>query len=209
MQYEYNDESLYRTMNEYKGRREARIALASAGILVFLGLALGIVLFRIVGDNLTSEGDCLIENYFKGMFSEAHGLGAKIKVIIDSYFHELMFPLVVFVFGYTVYAPIFSAAICVWKSTLCGFALCMLEFTTLSGIFIESLIYLISRIVIIAISVSVALRAFAYSSRFTSGRAELADVFKRADSREYAFDFVISAGLLFITVTLSLVLLSL
>lgn len=204
----FEEQSLYRTMNEYKGRREARVALATAVILVFMGLALGVVLFRIVGDEITSETDFLVGDYFKGMFAEAQTLGDKLGVIVDSFFHELTFPLIVFAFGYTVYAPVFSAALCIWKSALCGFAICMLELTTMSGIFVESLIYLISQITVISICVSVAMRAFFYSRRFCSDEVFLSDIFKRADSRAYILDFVISAGVLFMTVTLTLVLIN-
>lgn len=206
MYYEaYNEDALYKTMNEYRGKREARIALATAVILVFMGLALGVVLFRIIGDKVTSETDFLVGEYFKGMFAEADGFGDKLGVVIDSFVHELIFPMLVFAFGYTVFAPVFSAALCVWKSALCGFAVCMLELTSISGLFVESLIYLISQIAVISVCVSVALRAFFFSRKFCSDKAELADVFKRADSREYIFDFVISAGVLFITVILTLV----
>ncbi len=205
----FERETLYKSMNEYKDAREGRIALASAGILVFLGLTLGVVLFRIVSDNITSDNDYILGDYFNGIFLESEGLGAKLKIIIDSYFHELLFPFVTFVFGYTVFAPLFSAALCIWQSALCGFSVCMLDFSKLSGMFTESLIYLACRVLIIVICISVSLRAFLYSRKFVSEKSSLADIFKRSDSKEYAIDFLISGAALFIVLTLTLVLLSL
>ena len=204
----YNNESLYKTMNAYRGRREARIAMSTAAMLVFAGLALGVILYRISGEDIDIDTDALIGNYFRGMFAEADGAGAKLGVMLSCFWHEMAFPALVFVMGYTVFAPIFSAAICVWKSALCGFAICMLEFTTQNGIFVESLIYLVCQIAIISGNVSVALRAFFYSATFNSDEVKLADVFGRSDSRAYIVDFVISSGVLFLTITLTLVLIN-
>lgn len=204
----FNDSHLYKTMNEYRAKREARIAMATSAMLVFIGLALGVILYRIVGDDIDVDTDALIGTYFRGMLANASGFGEKLKVILDSFFHELAFPAFVFALGYTVFAPIACAAICVWEAAVCGFAICMLEFTSVSGIFVESLLYLGSRIAIISICVSVALRAFFFSRAFNSDRVELADVIKRQDAREYAVDFIISAGVLFVTVILTLVMMN-
>ena len=211
MRYEedvYTDDSLYKTMNAYRGRREVKIAMTTAAMLVFLGLALGVVLYRISGNDIDVDADSVIGTYFRGMFAQAHGAGDKLGVILFCFYHEIAFPALVFVLGYTVFAPIFSAALCVWKAAVCGFAICMLEFTTQNGIFVESLIYLICQIAIISVDVSVAMRAFFYSSTFCADNVRLADVFKRDDSRAYFFDFIISAGVLFIAVTLTLVLIN-
>lgn len=207
MNYEdmYTDESLYKTMRPYKAKREARIAVSVCAMLVFIGLALGVILYRISGNEIDIDADNLIGTYFRGMFAKADSVSAKLGVILSSFYHELMFPLLVFIMGYTVFAPIFSAAICVWKAAVCGFAVCMLEFTTHNGIFIESLLYLICQIAIISVDVSVAIRAFFYSSQFCKGNTGLADLVKRDDSRAYFFDFIISAGVLFVSVTLTLV----
>ena len=177
-------------------------------MLVFVGLALGVILYRIAGDGVDIDTDALIGSYFRGMFAQANGVGAKINVIMSSFCHEIILPALVFVMGYTVFAPIFSAFICVWKAALCGFAICMLEFTTHNGIFVESLIYLMCQIAIISVSVSTALRACFFSNAFNSDKVCLADVVKRRDSRTYIVDFIISAGVLFVTVTLTLVLIN-
>ncbi len=204
----YNDESLYRTMRAYRGRREVRMALSICSMLVFIGLALGVVLYRVTGDSIDIDADFIIGTYFKGMFAEADSLSDKLFVILSSFYHEMLFPLLVFVMGYTVFAPVFCAAICVWKASVCSFAICMLEFTTQGGIFIESLIYLASQIAIISVSVSVAIRALFYSKRFQNAGASLIDIIKRDDSRAYILDFVVSSGVLFVTVTLTLVLIN-
>ncbi|MBQ4136599.1 MAG: hypothetical protein IJD67_00675 [Clostridia bacterium] len=204
----FEDSRLYKTMNEYRAKREARIAMATSAMLVFIGLALGVILYRIVGEDIDVDQDALIGTYFRGMLANASGFGEKLRVILDSFFHELAFPAFVFVLGYTVFAPIACAAICVWEAAVCGFAICMLEFTSVGGIFIESLLYLISRIAIISICVSVSLRAFFFSRAFNSDRVELKDVIKRQDARAYAIDFVISAGVLFVTVILTLVMMN-
>ena len=210
MEYEniYNDESLYRTMRAYRGRREVKVTLSICSMLVFIGLVLGVILYRITGESIDIDADSIISTYFKGMFAEADSLADKLFVIMSSFYHEILFPLLVFAMGYTVFAPIFCAAICVWKAAVCSFAICMLEFTTQNGIFIESLIYLASQIAIISVSVSVAIRALFYSKRFQNKGASLADIVKRNDSREYILDFVVSAGVLFVTITLTLVLIN-
>lgn len=210
MKYEdiYNDESLYRTMHAFRGKREVKTALGVFSMLVFTGLVLGVVLYRITGDSIDIDADFIIGTYFKGMFAEADSFSDKLFVILASFYHEILFPLLVFVMGYTVFAPIFSAAICVWKAAVCSFAICMLEFTTHNGIFIESLIYLACQIAIISVSVSVAIRAIFYSKRFQNTGASLVDIVKRDDSRAYILDFVVSAGVLFVTITLTLVLIN-
>lgn len=210
MKYEdmYTNETLYKTMRAYRGRKEARAAIAVSAMLVFIGLALGVILYRISGDGIDMDADSLIGNYFRGMFAEARSASDKIGVIVSSFYHEIAFPALVFIMGYTVFAPIFSAAICVYKAAICSFAICMLEFTTQNGIFVESLIYLACQIAIISVNATVAIRAYFYSVEFLKGEACLIDIFKRDDSRAYFFDFIISAGVLFITVTLTLVLIN-
>ncbi len=204
----YTQESLYKTMRAYRGKREARAALSVCAMLVFIGLVLGVVLYRIAGYGIDIDADSVIGSYFNGMFAQADSAADKLGVILSAFYHEIAFPALVFVMGYTVFAPIFSAAICIWKAALCGFAICMLEFTTHNGIFVESLIYLASQIAIISIDVSIAIRAFFNSSEFLKRESTVLDIFKREDSRAYFFDFVISAGVLFITVILTLVLIN-
>lgn len=202
----YTDDPLYKTMRAFRGKRETRIAVATAAMLVFLGLALGAVIYRCSGADIGVDADALIGRYFKGIFSQATSIGGRLGIVLSCFVHELIFPALVFFFGYTVFAPIFSSAICLWKAAVCGFAVCMLEFTDQGGIFIESLIYLVAQIAVISVDVSVALRAYFFSSSLHSGKLTLVDIFKRADSRAYFFDFVISAGALFAAVTLTLVL---
>lgn len=204
----YENPSLYRTMNRFRARRESRIALSVSAMLVFLGLALGVVLYRICGDDISLDTTSIVSRYFGGMFSGATDFGAKVSVIFYAFLHEIIFPAVVFVCGYTVFAPVLSAALCMWKATLCGFAVCMLEFTSVNGIFVESLIYLISQIAVISVSVSVAMRAFFFSTYFNSENVSLADVVKRTESRAYICDFVISAGVVFATVAGTLILIN-
>ena len=201
----YGNSSLYKTMNSFRGRREVQITLSVCAMLVFIGLALGVVLYRITGDDITVDTDALVGRYFKGMFADAVGAGGKVSVIFSSFLHEIMFPALVFVMGYTVFAPVFSAALCVWKAALCGFAVCMLEFTSVNGIFVESLIYLICQIAIISVNVSVAVRAFFFSTAFNTSSVKLADVVKRTDSRNYICDFIISAGIILVSVAGTLI----
>ena len=177
-------------------------------MLVFLGLALGVVLYRICGDDISLDTTSIVSRYFGGMFADTSGFGARISIIFYAFLNEIALPALVFACGYTVFAPVLSAALCVWKATLCGFAICMLEFTSVDGIFVASLIYLVSQIAIISVSVSVAIRAFFFSGYFNSERVSLADVIKRHESRAYICDFIISAGVIFITVAGTLILIN-
>ena len=204
----YENQSLYRTMNRFRAKRESRIALSVSAMLVFLGLSLGVVLYRICGDDISLDTTSIVSRYFGGMFNGADGFVAKVSIIFYAFLNEIIFPALVFVCGYTVFAPVLSAALCMWKATLCGFAICMLEFTSVNGIFVESLIYLVSQIAIISVSVSVAMRAFFFSDFFNSERVNLADVVKRAESRAYICDFIISAGVIFMTVAGTLILIN-
>lgn len=204
----YETPSLYRTMNRFRAKRESRIALAVSAMLVFLGLALGVVLYRICGDDVSLDTTSIVSRYFGGMFAQSDGFGAKISVIFYAFLNEIALPALVFACGYTVFAPVFSAALCMWKATLCGFAICMLEFTSINGIFVESLIYLLSRIAIISVSVSVAIRALFFSNYFNAERVSLADVVKKAESRAYICDFIISSGVIFVTVAGTLILIN-
>ena len=204
----YENQSLYRTMNRFRAKRESRIALSVGAMLVFIGLALGVVLYRACGDDISLDTTSIVSRYFGGMFTEAHGFGAKVSVIFYAFLHEIALPALVFVCGYTVFAPVLSAVLCVWKATLCGFAICMLEFTAVNGIFVESLVYLMSQIAIISVSVSVAMRAFFFSGYFNSEHVSLSDVVKKSESRAYICDFIISAGVVFVTVAGTLILIN-
>lgn len=205
--YDREYESLYKTMNAYSGRREAKIALAAATVLVFVGFAIGAVLYSISGIDI--DGDLLISGYFDGMFASADSVGEKIGIVLACFYHEVAFPTLVFISGYTVFAPLFASAICVTRATICAFSVCMLEFTSRGGIFIESLIFLICQIALISIDVSIAVRAYFHSISFCSRSSSISDILKRGDSRAYFFDFIISAGVLFTAVTLTIVLINL
>lgn len=196
---------LYKTMRSFRGKREGRIMLSVGAMLVFFGLVLGVVLYRLTGDDIPFDTDGLIDRYFGGMFSQANSLNGKIGVILSSFLHEITLPSLTFIFGYTVFSPIFSSALCIWKATLCAYAICMLEFTAVSGIFVESLLFLIAQIAIISVDVSVAMRSYVYSTKFNSDKVSLKDVVKRSDSLSYICDFIISAGILFISIAGTLI----
>ncbi len=205
----YGEDTLYRTMNEYRGKKEAGAALAAAAMLAFAGLALGVVFYRVGASDAGIDADADIVGCFRTMFDDLTGAGDRVSLVLSCFFREV-FPLVlIFVGGYTVFAPILSAALCLWSSAVCGFAVCMLEATGVGGIFLESLIFLVCRIAIISICISASLRAYFFSKNFCKKGAELVDVFKKDESRVYFFDFVISSGSMFLCVSITLLLICL
>ncbi len=117
------------------------VMLAASSLFIF-GSFLGCALYHFLGIGESELYDNLIERYFLALFYRCDGALDVAMVALDCCTHELWLFIAVFFAGFTLFVPIVSAAVLLYRGVLFGFAVTMLQFSLRTGILLDSLVYL-------------------------------------------------------------------
>ena len=126
----------------YNRTADRRCALLAASALFILGCFLGCAVYRLLG---LGEGELynkLIERYFLALFYKCASPLDVFRVAADCVIHELWLTVAVFLGGFTVFTLPISAAALLYRGLLYGFALTMLQFSSRTGLLMDSIVYL-------------------------------------------------------------------
>ena len=124
------------------GMLDKRTVLLAASALFIFGSFLGCAIYRLLGIGESELYDNLIERYFLALFYKCTSPLDILRVAADCIFHELWLFLAVFFAGFTLFTPIVSAAALLYRGILFGFAMTMLQFSSRTGLLLDSIIYL-------------------------------------------------------------------
>ncbi len=117
------------------------VMLCAASLFIF-GTFLGCAVYRLLGIGESELYDNLIERYFLALFYKCASPADVIRVAADCVLHEIWIFAAVFFAGFTLFAPIISAAALLYRGLLFGFAVTMLQFSTRIGLLLDSIVYL-------------------------------------------------------------------
>lgn len=121
---------------------DMRTVLLAASALFIFGSFVGCALYRLLGIGESELYDKLIERYFLALFYKCEGTYDVIRVAADCCFHELWMFIAVFLGGFTLFSPVIGGALLLYRGILFGFALTMLQFSSRTGLLLDSMIYL-------------------------------------------------------------------
>lgn len=121
---------------------DRRTALLAASSLFIFGSFVGCALYRLLGIGESELYDSLIERYFLALFYKCDSTLDLIRVAADCCIHELWMFIAVFLAGFTLFTPAVSAAMLLYRGLTFGFSLTMLQFSSRTGLLLDSIVYL-------------------------------------------------------------------
>lgn len=128
--------------NSGTGVLDRRTALLAASSLFIFGSFVGCAIYRLLGIGESELYDNLIERYFLALFYKCDGTLDIVRVVLDCCLHELWMFIAVFLAGFTLFTHAVSAALLLYRGMLLGFSMTMLQFSTRTGILLDSMVYL-------------------------------------------------------------------
>lgn len=136
----------------YKGQAEnsacpqngfdRKTALLAASSLFIFGSFVGCAVYRLLGIGESELYDNLIERYFLALFNRCGSTLDIVRVAADCCLHELWMFIAVFFAGFTLFTPLVSGALLLYRGILFGFAITMLQFSNRTGLLLDSIVYL-------------------------------------------------------------------
>jgi len=145
--------------------------LAGSALFIF-GTFLGCAVYRLLGIGESELYDNLIERYFLALFYKCDSGGDILRVVADCCLHELWVFFAVFAAGFTLYSVFVSAAALLWRGILFGFSLTMLQFSSRTGLLLDSIVYLAAALAISLLLIILAAHAaWHFHSRAISRRS--------------------------------------
>lgn len=170
-------------------------ALLLAGTALFIfGAFLGCALYRLLGLGESELYDNLIERYFLALFYKCTDSMDTLFVVADCLMHELSLFICVFLGGFTLFTGFISGAALLYRGLLFGFALTMLQFSSKTGLLLDSICYLASSGAISLLLIIQAAMSFAYFYPDRSPRLLC------SETKRYTLSFLRVCGLVFANV---------
>ncbi len=127
---------------------DRRTVMLAASSLFIFGSFVGCAIYRFLGIGESELYDNLIERYFLALFYKC-GSGLDIAMVsLECCMHELWVFIAVFLTGFTLFIPIVSSVIMLYRGMLFGFAVTMLQFSLRTGILLDSIVYLAANLAI-------------------------------------------------------------
>ncbi len=117
------------------------VLLASSALLIF-GTFIGCAVYRILGIGESELYDKLIERYFLALFYKCTSPLDIARVAADCIIHELWIFGAVFLSGFTLFSAAVGTLAMLYRGVLFGFAVTMLQFSSRTGLLLDSIIYL-------------------------------------------------------------------
>ncbi len=127
---------------------DRRAALLAASSLFIFGSFLGCAIYRLLGFGESELYDNLIERYFLALFNRCGSSLDIVRVAADCCLHELWMFIAVFFAGFTLFTTLVSGAMLLYRGVLFGFAVTMLQFSTRTGLLLDSMVYLFATLAI-------------------------------------------------------------
>lgn len=121
---------------------DRKAALLAASSLFIFGSFVGCAIYRLLGFGESELYDNLIERYFLSLFDRCATPLDIVRVAADCCLHELWMFIAVFFAGFTLFTPLVSGAMLLYRGVLFGFSLTMLQFSTRTGLLLDSMVYL-------------------------------------------------------------------
>lgn len=144
---------------------DRRTALLAASSLFIFGSFVGCAVYRLLGIGESELYDNLIERYFLALFYKCEGGIDAARVIAGCCFHELWMFISVFLAGFTVFSGAVSGALLLYRGLLFGFAVTMLQFSTRTGLLLDSIAYLAASFAICMLLSVMAAEASCYHAK--------------------------------------------
>ncbi|MCI8387941.1 MAG: hypothetical protein HFE63_05685 [Clostridiales bacterium] len=182
----------YRTHEkECEKRADRRAVLLAASALFIFGAFLGCAIYRLLGLGESELYDNLIERYFVALFYKCADSMDVLSVVLDCFMHELWGLIIVFIGGFTLFTTVVSGGVLLYRGILFGFAVTMLQFSSKSGLLLDSICYLAASFAVSMLTVIMAALAFGY---FYPKRSPM---LKSHETRDYSLAFLKLAALVF------------
>lgn len=175
---------------------DKRTTLLACSALLIFGAFIGCAIYRILGIGESELYDKLIERYFLALFYKCTSPLDIARVAADCIIHELWLFIAVFLSGFTLFSGIVGTLAMLYRGVLFGFAVTMLQFSSRTGLLLDSIIYLAASFalcMLLAILSSEAVMFF-YSQRTVTIKSE--------STKHYVLTFlricaIVSADVLF------------
>ncbi len=192
-------------MNDYRlsGGQEPRnidqrtILFAASAIFIF-GAFLGCAVYRLLGIGESELYDKLIERYFLALFYKCTSPLDVLYVVLDCYLHEATAVIAVFLGGFTLFTLPISTAALLTRGILFGFSLTMLQFSSKSGLLLDSFCFLGAKFAISMLLIIMSAKAF--FNYYPNRSPKL----NSPDSKNYSLIFLRISALVFVNVCLML-----
>ncbi|MBR5539363.1 MAG: hypothetical protein IKU61_05635 [Clostridia bacterium] len=121
---------------------DKRTALLACSALLIFGAFIGCAVYRILGIGESELYDKLIERYFLALFYKCTSPLDVARVAADCITHELWLFVAVFLSGFTLFSAAVGAIAMLYRGVLFGFAVTMLQFSSRTGLWLDSIAYL-------------------------------------------------------------------
>ncbi len=121
---------------------DRRTTLLAASSLFIFGTFIGCAVYRLLGIGESELYDNLIERYFLALFYKCTSPTDVIRVAADCILHELWIFAAVFFGGFTLFTTVISGVALLYRGLLFGFAMTMLQFSSRTGLLLDSIVYL-------------------------------------------------------------------
>lgn len=123
-------------------RVDRKTALLAASALFIFGSFIGCAVYRLLGIGESELYDNLIERYFLALFYKCTSPLDVIRVTADCCIHELWMFIAVFFAGFSPFTIPVSGALLLYRGILFGFSVTMLQFSSRTGLLLDSMVYL-------------------------------------------------------------------
>lgn len=130
------------TIGQASSALDRRTVLLAASALFIFGTFVGCAIYRILGIGESELYDNLIERYFLALFYKCTSPLDVFRVAADCIINELWLFIAVFLSGFTIFSPVVSSLALLYRGTLLGFAITMLQFSSRTGLLLDSIVYL-------------------------------------------------------------------
>ena len=184
--------------NDRSGKNDRKILLLAASSLFIFGGFLGCAVYRLLGIGESELYDKLIERYFLALFYKCSSPFDVLRVVLDCFLNEAVAALAIFFGGFTLFTGGISAVLLLWRGILFGFSLTMLEFSSKSGLVLDSICFLGAKF---AVSMLIAVMA---AEAFIHFYPERSPKLRSAKTKNYILVFLRVIGLIFADVCLML-----
>lgn len=137
------------------------LMLAASALFIFGGF-LGCAVYRLLGIGESELYDKLIERYFLALFYKCSSPTDILFVVSDCFLNEALAVIIVFLGGFTIFTGAVSIAALLWRGILFGFSLTMLQFSSKSGLLLDSICFLGAKFAVSMLLIIMAAKAFCH-----------------------------------------------
>lgn len=183
-----------RLIESHSGKFDHKTIMTAGSALFIFGVFLGCAIYRLLGIGESELYDKLIERYFLALFYKCSSPLDIAYVVFDCFFHEAVGAVTIFLGGFTLFTAPLSIGVLVWRGILFGFSLTMLQFSSKSGLLMDSLCFLGSKFAISTLIII--LSAYAFCHYYPKRSPKL----NSPESKNYILIFFRICGLIFANV---------